>query len=107
MDFGALAELIVRSEVRTVILFPETGRRIWEALTARAAESSREPPQHFFIDGSEGAEGAMREAVRLAYLHTIAGKICLHSPASPSFGVFRNYKERGQLFKRFVRELGE
>ncbi len=107
MDFGTLAERIMQSAVRTVILFPETGRRIWEAISARAVGSSSEMPQHFFIDGSAGAEGAMREAVRLAYLHTSAGKICLHSPASPSFGVFKNYKERGQLFKRFVRELGE
>ena len=108
MDFGTLAEQIVHSKVRTVILFPETGRRIWEAIkTWAAAESSSGPPQHFFIVGSAGAESAMREAVRLAYLHTSPGKICLHSPASPSFGVFKNYKERGQLFKRFVKELGE
>ena len=107
MDFGMLAERIVQSKVRTVILFPETGRRIWEAISTSTAGSSRELPQHFFIDGGAGAESAMREAVRLAYLHTGAGKICLHSPASPSFGVFKNYKERGQLFKRFVRELGE
>jgi len=107
MDFGTLADLIVNSKIGTVILFPETGRRIWEAISASAIRLSGELPQHFFIDGSVGAESAMREAVRLAYLHTGAGKICLHSPASPSFGVFKNYKERGQLFKRFVRELGE
>ena len=107
MDFGTLAERIVHSKVRTVILFPETGRRIWEAISAWAAGSSSELPQHFFIDGGAGAESAMKEAVRIAYLHTGAGRICLHSPASPSFGVFKNYKERGQLFKRFVRELGK
>ena len=106
MDFGSLAELIAQREVWTVILFPETGRRIWEAISSRARESSSEPPRPFFVDGATGAEAAMKEAVRLAYLHTSAGKICLHSPASPSFGVFKNYKERGQLFKRFVRELG-
>jgi UDP-N-acetylmuramoylalanine--D-glutamate ligase len=105
MDFGLLARHILESEVRTVILFPETGRRIWEAITSQAA--STDLPRACFIDKTAGAERAMREAITLAYLHTVPGKICLHSPASPSFGAFRNYKERGELFKRFVAELSE
>ena len=106
MDFAVLADRILDSGVKTVILFPDTGRRIWDALTARALESSKSLPRHLFIDRAQGAEAAMREAVQLAYLHTEPGKICLHSPASPSFGVFKDYKQRGNLFKRWVKELG-
>jgi UDP-N-acetylmuramoylalanine--D-glutamate ligase len=106
MDFGVLAQRILESKVRTVILFPETGRRIWEAITAKAGEAtSTRLPHSLFIDKAKGAEGSMREAVRLAYLHTEPGKICLHSPASPSFGIFKDYKHRGELFKRYVNEL--
>jgi UDP-N-acetylmuramoylalanine--D-glutamate ligase len=109
MDFGILAERILASEVRTVILFPETGRRIWEKITEKAAgaASSARLPGYFFIDRADGPEGSMREAVRLAYLHTEPGKICLHSPASPSFGIFKDYRHRGELFKRYVKELGQ
>jgi UDP-N-acetylmuramoylalanine--D-glutamate ligase len=47
----------------------------------------------------------MEEAVRLAYIKTAPGRVCLHSPASSSFGLFRDYRERGELFARFVREV--
>jgi UDP-N-acetylmuramoylalanine--D-glutamate ligase len=102
-DFSELARRIAASSVRNVILFPETGRRILKALL----DHTDNPPRAFFIERSGGAKEAMKKAVRLAFLYTEPGGICLHSPASPSFGLFRDFKERGTLFKRFVRELGE
>ena len=106
MDFAALARRILESDVRTVILFPDTGSRIWDAIVEEASKwPGSKLPTHFYIDKMGGPENVMREAVRLAYLHTEPGKICLHSPASPSFGIFKNYKQRGELFRRFVKEL--
>ena len=94
LDFSALAKRLLGSSVRTVILFPTTGERIWRALCEHdAAASSRF--LHFFVE-------SMDEAVALAKQHTAQGKICLHSPASPSFGLFRDYRERGEAFKRLV-----
>jgi len=95
LDFSRLATRLVNSIVQTLILFPSTGERIWEAI--RAQEPAAEHRfKHFLVNG-------MEEAVALAKEHTAQGKICLHSPASPSFGLFRDYRDRGEQFKRFVR----
>jgi UDP-N-acetylmuramoylalanine--D-glutamate ligase len=106
LDFAGLADRILDSGIDTVILFPETGSRIREALSDRASgrEGTVRVPALYAVKGGDGA-AAMEEAVRLAYLKTAPGRVCLHSPASSSFGLFRDYRERGELFARFVREL--
>jgi UDP-N-acetylmuramoylalanine--D-glutamate ligase len=106
-DFSELARHIVSSSVRTLILFPGTGPRILDSVLARAAAENKAPPRTLNLAANRSPEATMRDAVELAYLHTEQGKICLHSPASASFGLFRDYRQRGELFKRFVKEIGE
>jgi len=98
LNFTALARRILQSSIKTLILFPQTGERIWNAIREVSGKSKELPARHFVND--------MREAVKIAYQVTQRGKTCLHSPASPSYGIFKNFEERGQMFKSFVRELG-
>ena len=91
LDFKKLAKRILKSKVKTLILFPTTGKRIWQEI-----KTGRERFSTYFIK-------SMKEAVKLSYKHTEPGKICLLSPASPSFGIFKDYAERGNLFKKFVK----
>lgn len=93
VDFKKLARRIKESKVKTLILFPPSGQRILKEIQASANIFSG---KFFFV-------GRMSEAVRQAYLNTEKGKICLLSPASPSFGIFKNYQERGNLFKKLVK----
>ena len=46
----------------------------------------------------------MYEAVKIAKQVTSDGEICLLSPAASSYGFFKNFKERGNLFKKLVNE---
>jgi UDP-N-acetylmuramoylalanine--D-glutamate ligase len=48
---------------------------------------------------------SLEEAVRLAHRIAQPGDVVLLSPACASFDMFRNYAERGQRFREFVRNL--
>jgi UDP-N-acetylmuramoylalanine--D-glutamate ligase len=48
---------------------------------------------------------SLEEAVRLAYAKAKPGDTVLLSPMCASFDMFTDYKERGEVFKRTVREL--
>ncbi len=98
LDMSGLARRLRQSEVKTVILFPQSGSRIRRRNRVRVSGRDR------FPRSSKPPIWARRWS--LAYANTPAGKICLHSPASPSFGLFKDYAERGDLFRRHARELG-
>jgi len=95
LDFSALGSQLPEN-IKTVILFPATGVRIWQAIEANSRHSTL--PEAFFVR-------EMEQAVKIAYQKTSESKICLLSPASPSFGMFKDYRERGDLFKALVRKL--
>lgn len=96
LDFRELGKKITKSQIKTVILFPVSGERIWQAIRSTFISQGKNLPKHFFVD-------KMQEAVKLAYQYTQKGEICLLSPGSASFGLFRDYKERGNLFKKWVK----
>jgi UDP-N-acetylmuramoylalanine--D-glutamate ligase len=95
LDFSVLGERLP-DNIKTLILFPPTGVRMWNAIERHSKNAAL--PEAFFVRD-------MEQAVRIAYARTLSGKICLLSPAAPSFGIFADYKERGDLFKAFVKKL--
>jgi len=107
IDFKKLAKNVLKQRnIKNVILFPTTGEKIWKSI--RQAQDKALRQRHpvvshiepFFVDN-------MRDAVRLAYEHTQKGKICLLSCASTSFSIFRDYKEKGNLFKKYVKKYSK
>lgn len=97
VDYHPLAKAIIESPIRTLILLPTTGSKIKHNLlqldpniTDRIAIES---------------VSSMAEAVKTAYNLTHPGEICLLSPASASFNLFRDYQHRGDEFNRLVKHL--
>jgi len=93
LDYSGLAQYLIKGRLKTLILFPPTGERIWNEIIKVTSEGSR--PEKFDVK-------TMEQAVRIANAETTPGKIVLLSPASASFGIFKNYKDRGEQFKKAV-----
>jgi UDP-N-acetylmuramoylalanine--D-glutamate ligase len=96
IDFKNLAKRIVKSNIKNLILFPTTGEKIWREVIILTKNKFKP----FFTDN-------MENAVKLAYEHTGKRKICLLSCASSSFSVFKDYEEKGNLFKKYVKKFGK
>lgn len=95
LNFAKLGKFLRKSKVRFLVLFPPTGERIWQSVCKFSPKEKL--PRKYEVS-------TMEEAVRIAFEKTTPGKICLLSPASASFGLFRDFKERGSLFKKLVSE---
>lgn len=91
-NFRGLAKAVLRAKIENVVLFPDTGKRIWSDIKN---VGSKIVPRHIYVN-------SMKEAVQACYEFTSKGKICLLSSASPSFGIFKNYEEKSALFKKFM-----
>jgi UDP-N-acetylmuramoylalanine--D-glutamate ligase len=97
LTFKKLAKKILESNIKTLILFPTTGQKIFDEIKKQAQKGSF-LPREFFVDN-------MADAVSLSYEHTAEGKICLMSCASTSFSLFKDYREKGRLFKKYIEEF--
>jgi UDP-N-acetylmuramoylalanine--D-glutamate ligase len=97
-NFTTLASLILRSPVKSVILFAPTGKRLKRTLIELAIKKKKLVPD--FYDAK-----SMPQAVRTAHLIAQTGDIVLLSPAAASFGNFQDYADRGNKFCAAVKNL--
>lgn len=95
-DFSELAERIKDSSIELILLFPGSGPRIRQALVDAAVSAE-------MIDVQ-----SMEEAVQAAKSYKLTAKnspIVLLSTASPSYGMFKNFEEKGDAFRRCIELL--
>lgn len=96
IDFKNLAKRILKSKIKTLILFPTTGDKIFRQIIAL---DNKKKYKAILVQN-------MKDGVEQAFKYTKKGKICLLSTASPSFSLFKDYKEKGGLFKKYVKLYG-
>jgi len=92
-EWSELARAILVGNVQAVVLLPETGRRLMEAIETCAAEIPCTHPSTML------PAATMLEAVRCAVDVSEPGSAILLSPAAASFGAFRDYEDRGNQFR--------
>jgi UDP-N-acetylmuramoylalanine--D-glutamate ligase len=90
LDYAPLREHLRGREI-TVIGLPDSGPRILTELAGLPGVRT------------ENAED-LPAAVRLARKLTPAGGVVLLSPAAPSYGRFRNFEHRSEVFAQAIRD---
>ncbi|MBK6829103.1 MAG: UDP-N-acetylmuramoyl-L-alanine--D-glutamate ligase [Chitinophagaceae bacterium] len=89
-DYSLLADL-VKEKVRAIICLGKDNQKIHEAFDG-------------IVSNVVDTAGAL-EAVQAAFHYASKGDVVLLSPACASFDLFKNYEDRGNQFKKAVREL--
>lgn len=89
ISYDILGEFLNTGVVETVILLPDSGQRIGKLITN---------PKVVVI-GAENMEKAVSLAAKTARRRVIL------SPASASYGFYRNFEERGEHFKALVKQI--
>ncbi|MBR2241171.1 MAG: UDP-N-acetylmuramoyl-L-alanine--D-glutamate ligase [Clostridia bacterium] len=90
IDYSEFAEFLGNTNIEHLICLPDTGWKIADMVV-------NENMEKYIVNN-------MEEAVKFAKQVTKKGTSCLLSPAASSYGFFKNFKERGNLFKKFVLE---
>jgi UDP-N-acetylmuramoylalanine-D-glutamate ligase len=109
IDYAPLAAgLASRNAATLVLTLPDSGPRIAAALAESAghsAETNTAPsattPARASLEVRPCED--LDAAVRAGFAWARPDGIVLLSPAAPSFGAFRNYRDRGEAFTRAMR----
>ncbi|MBI1908164.1 UDP-N-acetylmuramoyl-L-alanine--D-glutamate ligase [Candidatus Uhrbacteria bacterium] len=89
-DFSALAKRLKQLPHVLALVMPG-GDRLFAALEDVGVQAER--------------VGDLDEAVKKSLEHMPSGGVCLMSPASPSYGQFKNFEQRGEMFADAVAGL--
>lgn len=87
VDLTELIEYLNNSNIENVICLPKTGEYIAPKMIGKNV---------FLVENLE-------QAVKIAKEKTKKNTICLLSPAASSYGYFKNFEERGRIYKELVK----
>lgn len=86
INYDELIKEIKKRKIKNIVLFPETGDRIFKKIKNEKINMLRTE--------------SMKEAAEFCLKNT--KKICLLSPAASSYNLFKNYKDRAKQFKKYL-----
>lgn len=95
INYTALVEFLAKSQVHNLIAMKDTGYKIGESISDYGTTN-----KIYYVESLE-------DAVKIAKEKTEKDKICLLSPAAPSYNAFKNFEEKGRKYKELVRENEE
>lgn len=94
ISYVNLERYLADSKVAHIILMEDTGKRIYEEIQSDYPDFLHK--ERLFVVNH------LEDAVSLAKQITKKGGSCILSPAAASYGIFKNFEERGDVFAQLV-----
>lgn len=94
ISYVNLERYLADSKVAHIILMEDTGKRIYEEIQSDYPNFLHK--ERLFVVNH------LEDAVSLAKQITKKGGSCILSPAAASYGIFKNFEERGDVFTQLV-----
>lgn len=94
IEYDDLILYLSEDPVPHIILMADTGKRIYKEIQTKYP-GFHAPERLILVD-------TLEEAVQKAREVTAPGTACVLSPAAASYGIFHNFEERGEVFKKLV-----
>ena len=95
LDYRPIVDFLRQSTLRNVILLPATEESFLRIF-------NEEPYSKNIFRARD-----MEEAVKIAYENTAENHSCLLSPAAASYGFYKNFEERGDIFQLLVKKYAK
>lgn len=92
IELDALTDYLTENPVKNVVLMPDTGKIIYEKL--------KDSYQYNLYMADD-----LKDAAKICTEVTQSGEACILSPAAASYGFFKNFEERGDFFKKYIKEF--
>ena len=94
IDYKPLVDFLKKKDVN-IICMEASGKRVYDMI---CGEQFPDPERVYCV-------AHLDEAVKLASEITGSGESCVMSPAAASYGIFKNFEERGEAFQQLVKQL--
>ncbi len=99
-DFKELIEKVFKKDIKRIAFLKDSGVRIREELIKFYELKGKEVPENKIFDSMHGIiDFCAKDAPK--------DTICLLSCASPSYSIFKNYIEKGNLFREEIKQWEE
>lgn len=93
IDYTDLTVFLLKSDITNFVFVGQVGKRLYDFF-----KDYNIGKKYFLVNDYE-------QVVETAIKFTKPEKICLLSPASASYDMFKNFEERGSVYKKIVRNL--
>lgn len=95
INYEPLIDFLLEGHVENIIFMYDSGKKIYNKIKNIISDTKNDKIKVYYCED-------LKDAVVKAKLVTKKGMACSMSPASASYGYFKNFEERGDKFKEYI-----